>query len=175
MVLVLGVRLLMLRYRGASFIKRFAWSHRHSHHAEHDHDHPDSHDPPAGSPWKGLIALGLADGLTPSPSALVVLLAAVSLDRIGLGMLLIVAFSVGLAAVLTLISLAFVYLRRIVDWISARPAGALVPPPLVALVAGKGPSRGPIAAAVPTLGALALMAVGLMLTIRAVSSPNLPF
>ena len=60
---------------------------------------------------RGLIALGVAGGLIPCPSALVVLLAAIAQHRVGLGMLLIFAFSLGLAATLTAIGLA-VHLRR---------------------------------------------------------------
>jgi len=51
---------------------------------------------------------------------LIVLLAAVSLDRSGLGLLLIVAFSVGLATVLTLVSLALLYVRRFLQWLAER-------------------------------------------------------
>ena len=47
-----------------------------------------------------LIALGASGGLVPCPSALVVLLSAISLGRTGLGMLLLVGFSAGLAVVL---------------------------------------------------------------------------
>jgi len=43
------------------------------------------------------------------PSALVVLLSAIALHRVGYGLLLVVAFSIGLAATLTAIGLAFVY------------------------------------------------------------------
>ena len=48
----------------------------------------------------------------PCPAALVVLLSALSLNRIGFGLLLIVAFSVGLAAVLIAIGILMVYAGR---------------------------------------------------------------
>jgi len=51
-------------------------------------------------------------GIVPCPAALVVLLSAVALRRVGFGLLLIVAFSVGLAAVLVGIGLLMVYARR---------------------------------------------------------------
>ena len=57
------------------------------------------------------MALGVSGGIVPCPAALVVLLSAVSMQRIGLGLLLIVAFSVGLAAVLIVIGLLMVYAR----------------------------------------------------------------
>ena len=63
---------------------------------------------------RALVALGVSGGIVPCPAALVVLLSAVSLGRIGLGLLLIVAFSVGLAAVLIAIGLLVVYARRLV-------------------------------------------------------------
>ena len=50
---------------------------------------------------RSLIGLGVSGGIVPCPSALVVLIAAISQHRIGLGMVLIVAFSLGLAATLT--------------------------------------------------------------------------
>jgi len=64
-----------------------------------------------GGPVSGrrLLTLGISGGLLPCPSALVVLLAAISLGNIGLGMALVAAFSLGLAAVLTSLGLAAVY------------------------------------------------------------------
>jgi nickel/cobalt exporter len=61
----------------------------------------------------GLIALGASGGLVPCPSALVILLTAVSLGRIALGLTLLVAFSAGLAVVLTSIGLAVLYARHL--------------------------------------------------------------
>lgn len=72
-----------------------------------------SHLPPGaeGEPvtWKNLLALGISGGLLPCPSALLVLLGAVSLHRVAYGLVLVVAFSLGLAATLTLIGILFVY------------------------------------------------------------------
>jgi ABC-type nickel/cobalt efflux system permease component RcnA len=70
-----------------------------------------------GSPvsWRNLLALGVSGGLLPCPSALVVLLSAISLHRIGYGLLLVIAFSFGLASVLTGIGLLFVYAKRFMD------------------------------------------------------------
>lgn len=59
-----------------------------------------------------LLALGVTGGIIPCPAALVVLLSAFALHRIGLGFFLIVAFSIGLAAVLITIGLLMVYARR---------------------------------------------------------------
>ncbi|MDQ1557852.1 MAG: hypothetical protein QOD32_912 [Pyrinomonadaceae bacterium] len=111
-------------------------SHDHSHVHSHDQSHSHSHDgaqshdgahshgngrahthlPPGadGEPvtWRRLLALGISGGLLPCPSALVVLLSAIHLRRVGYGLLLVVAFSAGLAGVLTGIGLLFVYARR---------------------------------------------------------------
>jgi ABC-type nickel/cobalt efflux system permease component RcnA len=59
-----------------------------------------------------LLALGISGGIVPCPAALVVLLTAVSMQRIGFGLVLIVAFSAGLAVVLVGMGLVVVYARR---------------------------------------------------------------
>lgn len=75
-----------------------------------------SHLPPGGKgekvTWKSLLALGISGGLVPCPSALVLLLAAVALNKTAYGMLLVLAFSVGLAITLTTVGLAFLYARN---------------------------------------------------------------
>jgi ABC-type nickel/cobalt efflux system permease component RcnA len=100
--------------------------HLHDHYHDHDHDHSHDHGPhghshlPPGADgravtWRSLLTLGVSGGLLPCPSALVVLLSAIALHRVALGMLLIVAFSIGLAAVLTGIGLLLVYARRLFE------------------------------------------------------------
>ena len=59
-----------------------------------------------------LFALGITGGIIPCPAALVVLLSAFALHRIGLGFFLIIAFSLGLAAVLISFGMLMVYGRR---------------------------------------------------------------
>jgi ABC-type nickel/cobalt efflux system permease component RcnA len=69
-----------------------------------------------------LLTLGVTGGIIPCPAALVVLLSAFSLHRVGLGLFLIVAFSGGLAAVLIAIGLMMVYARQFVArWKSEGP------------------------------------------------------
>jgi ABC-type nickel/cobalt efflux system permease component RcnA len=63
--------------------------------------------------------LGVTGGIVPCPAALVVLLSALSLHRVGFGFLLIVAFSLGLAAVLIAIGLLMVYARRFMSRVQA--------------------------------------------------------
>ena len=62
-----------------------------------------------------MLGLGVSGGLVPCPAALVLLLTAVSLGRVGFGMTLVIAFSFGLAAVLTIIGLLFVKGSRLVQ------------------------------------------------------------
>lgn len=63
----------------------------------------------AGVTWRSLLALGVSGGLVPCPSALILLLSAISLGRVGFGLLLVVVFSAGLALVLTGIGLLLVW------------------------------------------------------------------
>jgi nickel/cobalt exporter len=65
-----------------------------------------------GVSLRELFVLGLTGGIVPCPAALVVLLSAFSLHRIGFGLFLITAFSFGLAAVLVVIGLTMVYAKR---------------------------------------------------------------
>jgi nickel/cobalt transporter (NicO) family protein len=93
---------------GASVL-RARWLHRRAH--RHGHDHHHGHDHEHGLSRRSLLAVGISGGLLPCPSALVVLLAAISLHRIGFGLLLIVAFSLGLALTITGIGLVAVLAR----------------------------------------------------------------
>jgi ABC-type nickel/cobalt efflux system permease component RcnA len=71
--------------------------------------------------WRNLLALGISGGLLPCPSALIVMLSAISLQRVGFGLVLIVAFSLGLAGVLTAIGILWVQARQLFDHLP-RPA-----------------------------------------------------
>jgi len=121
--------------------------HPHHHHHDHQHDHDHSHAPPDRISARGLIAMGASAGLIPCPSALVVLLGAVAQGQIALGLLLIVAFSAGLAATLTGLGLAVVYASRSLARL---------------------PVSGRFAAAIPTVSAALIVGVGLLLTAQAV-------
>jgi ABC-type nickel/cobalt efflux system permease component RcnA len=65
--------------------------------------------------WRSLLALGISGGLLPCPSALVLMLGAIALQRVGLGLLLILVFSLGLAGVLTLIGILLVHAGQLLD------------------------------------------------------------
>ena len=131
----------------------------HDHHDDHHHDHGDHHhghghshvpaDAGEGAlAWRRLFALGVSGGLLPCPSALVVMLGAIALGRIAFGLLLIVAFSVGLAAVLTAIGLLFVYARR---WFNHLPAD------------------GRVARYVPVASALVISVAGFLIVVQALA------
>ena len=86
--------------------------------------------------------MGASAGLIPCPSALVVLLAAVAQNQLALGLVMIVAFSLGLAATLTVLGIAVVHATRL-------------------------PMPGRLAAVLPTASAAAIVGVGLLLTFQA--------
>jgi ABC-type nickel/cobalt efflux system permease component RcnA len=90
------------------------WLHDRAHRrgAAHSHAHSHEHAPAAGSGFRGLLAVGISGGILPCPSALVVLLAAISLHRTGFGLVLIVAFSTGLALSITGIGLLAVLAKK---------------------------------------------------------------
>ena len=107
----MGCYLFLQRYIGGEF------AHTHSHDLSMA----------AGAPKEGtrlqsgrvsarqLLVLGITGGIVPCPAALVVLLSAVALHRTGFGLFLIVAFSIGLAAVLIAMGLVAVYAGRMMS------------------------------------------------------------
>jgi nickel/cobalt exporter len=128
-LLVVGIGVSVLRSR---------FRHR-AHHHHHDHEHELGR--------RSLLAVGISGGLLPCPSALVVLLAAISLHRIGFGLLLIVAFSAGLALTITGIGLAAVLARS---------------------AFGRVAFDGRALSLLPTLSALVIVIAGVGMTVRAV-------
>ena len=83
-----------------------------------------THLPPAGSSlsMRGLFALGLAGGMVPSVSAIILLLGSISLGRPAYGIGLTVAFGVGMALVLVGVGVALVHARGLFDRMPARSA-----------------------------------------------------
>ncbi len=117
-------------------------SHEHSAHSHSHtlHSHGDSHHdhaPPEGVALfsaRGLAAVGLSGGLLPSPSALVVLLGAVALGRTAFGLVLVAAFSIGLAAALTAVGLLVLKARDAARSRLGARAGAWLPFASAALI-----------------------------------------
>src|SRR5207245_488249 len=98
-VVALGAWMVATRFR-----------HAHAHRHAHEHERPTT-----ALGWRSLATLGLAGGLVPSASALVLLLGAISLHRSELGLVLVVAFGVGMAAVLVGVGQALVGARGLAE------------------------------------------------------------
>jgi ABC-type nickel/cobalt efflux system permease component RcnA len=97
--------------------------------------------------WRGLLSVGISGGLLPCPSALVVLLAAISLHRVGFGLVLIIAFSVGLAATITGIGLLAISTRRVFSRMTF---------------------QGPVVRLLPAVSAAVILVFGIAMVARAV-------
>jgi ABC-type nickel/cobalt efflux system permease component RcnA len=93
--------------------------HGHSHGHGHSHSHGDGHGHPrVDMPRRGtVLIMGFAGGLMPSPSAIVVLLGAVALGHAWFGVLLVLAYGLGLALTLTGIG---VFITGSGRWLAAR-------------------------------------------------------
>jgi ABC-type nickel/cobalt efflux system permease component RcnA len=92
--------------------------HHEAGHTHGSHEHPHEHPHPPGRRRQGragLVGMGVAGGLVPSPSALVVLLGAVALGRTAFGVLLVVTYGLGMAATLTAAGLLLVKVRSRYD------------------------------------------------------------
>lgn len=120
--------------------------HGHNHSHEHSHDgHTHSHVPTGEVTLGSLLALGVSGGLVPCPTAMVLLLSAIALGRIGLGLALLSAFSIGLAGVLMAIGVMVLYAK---NWLPD-PART---------------SQHPFFRLVPVLSAFVIVCVGLVMT-----------
>ncbi|MBL8231604.1 MAG: hypothetical protein JNL98_24115 [Bryobacterales bacterium] len=94
--------------------------HGHDHHS-HDHHAHDHHHGPGGHThyiegevtMGSLMGLAVSGGLVPCPSALVLLLSAIALGRIGLGLALLTSFSLGLSVVLIVIGCMVLYAKHL--------------------------------------------------------------
>jgi ABC-type nickel/cobalt efflux system permease component RcnA len=100
--------------------------------------------------WRGLFILGLAGGLIPSTSALLILLGSIAAGRPAFGLILVVAFGLGMAAVMTGVGLAMIFARTRLDRMPSRS------------------SLGRLAAIAPLVASLAVLGLGLVLTWQAV-------
>jgi nickel/cobalt transporter (NicO) family protein len=152
-LLVVGVGAAVLRQRlrarGRAAQRHRHHAHGHDHRPHHGHDHHEHGHDDTEPTSRGILGVGIAAGLLPCPSALVVLLSAIALHRIGLGLALIVAFSIGLAATITAIGLVAVVARRAFGRLSL---------------------DGPVVRALPSVSAALILGVGLVITATAL--PN---
>lgn len=109
LVIAFGLLLRAVRLRD---LARYNYPQDHDHDTQQHHRHH-GHAQPIS--WRNLCALGLAGGIVPSASALVVLLSAIALGRLGFGLLLIVAFGTGMAIVLIATGVLIVYAGRLME------------------------------------------------------------
>jgi nickel/cobalt transporter (NicO) family protein len=140
------------RLRAAQHHQHHDHDHGHDHDHEHLHHHGPgghTHEPSASISVRSMLALGISGGILPCPSALVVMLGAIAVHRVAFGLVLVVAFSIGLAATLTGVGLLVVYARRLVDRV---------------------PSSGRLIQAAPTFSAGVITLLGVGLTVQALGT-----
>ena len=119
---------LLLAAVGLGLLVRARGGHHHPHPHPHDHPHRHHDHGAAGRPLgrRGLVALGLAGGMVPSPSAVVVLLGGIALGRAWFGVALVLAYGLGMAATLTGVGLLLAHLRNRMDRRLDLPAASLL-------------------------------------------------
>ncbi|HET7745226.1 MAG TPA: sulfite exporter TauE/SafE family protein [Gaiellaceae bacterium] len=149
LVVAVGIGILRWRMavwrRGSVHDHDHRHPHSHAHGSDHHHRGDDGHDHGSGK-RSGLLGIGVSAGIIPCPTALVVLLAAISLHRVGYGLVLILAFSVGLAIAVTSIGLVAVLARSMFGRVSL---------------------DGTVVRALPAVSALVVLALGVAMTARA--------
>jgi ABC-type nickel/cobalt efflux system permease component RcnA len=152
LVVYMGARLIWQRWHVFRSNPSHEQGHSHEHEQSHEHGHTHAHEvgaahhhgdghvhthlpPVEGINLSNLLAMGVSGGLVPCPEALGIMVIAIGLNRILLGLGLIVSFSFGLAAVLIAIGILLVRSRSLVDrfggmsgrWSSALPfASAMI-------------------------------------------------
>lgn len=130
-LLVRRLRELLVRSSGHGHDHGHGHEHGHEHGQPHGHEHPHEHasghghshgaDGAAQVPgaqtvgvsWRSLFALGLSGGLVPSASALILLLGSIATGRVGYGIVLVIAFGIGMALVLGGVGIALVHATRL--------------------------------------------------------------
>ncbi|MGZ6029868.1 MAG: urease accessory protein UreH domain-containing protein, partial [Myxococcaceae bacterium] len=145
-LVALGLGAYLLITRLALWGRRRDGGHDHDHHhGPGGHTHPRAL--PEGTPLssKGVLALALAGGILPAPSALIVLLGAIEAHRVAYGLALVLAFSAGLALALIAVGTGALKAREAVSRRLSTSIGRLV----------------------PVLSAAAIVGVGAFLTLRA--------
>jgi nickel/cobalt transporter (NicO) family protein len=150
-LLVVTVGVSVLRWRVREWRRGTHHHHDHHHHAHdhdqpHDHGHDDGHAHDPALSLRGLLGVGISGGIIPCPTALVVLLAAISLHRVGYGLVLILAFSLGLASAMSGIGLVAVTAKRVFNRVDF--------------------DRGAVRL-LPAASALVVLALGVAMTVRA--------
>jgi len=119
MVVAIGLNLFLSRWQN---LRHKVRSHTH-HHKHHHHVN-----------WRSLLALGISGGLVPCPAALVLLLSAIALGHIGSGLLLVLAFSLGLAGVLTTLGLLLIRAKGLFEQLPTQIRFTKILPTISALL-----------------------------------------
>jgi ABC-type nickel/cobalt efflux system permease component RcnA len=155
LVVLMGAQLIWQRWTALRNPPPSDHTHTGTHAHPFAHDHGDgrshSHWPASGNIKPGsLMAMGISGGLVPCPEALGIMVIAIGINRIALGLGLIVSFSLGLAAVLIIIGILLVRSRSLVE-----------------RFAGVGDRWG---RALPLASAIIVTALGLAITLRGLVS-----
>lgn len=131
-------------------------NHSHGHDHDHHHEHGHSHVPQGDITFGSLMALGASGGLVPCPAAMVLLLSAIAIGRVGLGLVLLLAFSLGLAGVLMAIGMLVIYAK---NWLpGSSKSGAH-----------------PLLRFAPVASAFVILCVGMLMTAASLRWIPLPF
>jgi nickel/cobalt exporter len=151
LVVLLGAGLVLRAARGS----RASHDHEREHERSHEHGLPHEHPHPHRElRARNVVALGLAGGMVPSASALIVLLVAITTGRLLFGLVLIVAFGVGMSLILGGLAVATTMVRGAVT-----ASGGIASHPLVRRAAS----------AVPLVAGVAVLAAGLAVTLGALA------
>jgi len=129
-------------------------AHQHAHADGHHHHH--HHAPPGDITVGSLMALGASGGLVPCPAAMVLLLSAIAIGRVGLGLILLLAFSLGLAGVLMAIGMLVIYAK---NWLPESSKNA----------------QHPLLKFAPIASAFVILCVGILMTAASLRWIPLPF
>lgn len=160
-----GVGASLFRRRLAAIKGTHDHAYVHHHHDNHEHAAAHHHHLLLEEPVRArdLITLGITGGLLPCPSALVVMLAAISVGQTALGLVLITAFSLGLAAVLVAGGLLMVHGRAFMARLLAPAWGGLVRPGWRRLL-------GAVLPRLPVFSAAAVALLGFAIIIQTVAA-----
>jgi nickel/cobalt transporter (NicO) family protein len=131
LVIGVGLWLLLRRLTGQADHFHFFGGHHHHHHADahshghghshshsHSHDHEHSHQGPAPDKakttvgWLRIVLMGMGGGIVPCWDAVLLLVAATAMNRVGFALPLLLSFSAGLGAVLVGLGISVVYAYR---------------------------------------------------------------
>jgi len=167
-IVLIGGWLFYQRWRAFMHTRAHAHGHHHHHHGhdhdhhhhhhdhDHDHGHSHSHIPKGDITIGSLLALGASGGLVPCPAAMVLLLSAIAIGRIGLGLVLLIAFSLGLAGVLMAIGMLVIYAK---NWLPESAKSA----------------QHPLLTFAPVASAFVILCVGMLMTAASLRWIPLPF